>query len=237
MWTVSWGTGRPIIGITTYVEQARWGSWDVPAALLPFRYVERVEAAGGRAVLIPPATDGTDELLDRLDGVVFAGGSDLDPGLYRAQPHPQTTGMRPERDAGEVVLMSAVLRRDLPVLGICRGMQLMSVVSGGSLVQHLPEAVGHDDHRTSDGTYALHPVRFQPGSQLHAILGDTSSVPSYHHQGIASAGSLTVTGWAHDETPEAVEDPQRRFTIGVLWHPEVSEDLRIFDALITATRP
>jgi len=227
---------RPIIGITTYVEQARWGHWDVPAALLPFRYVERVEAAGGRAVLVPPATDGISELLDRLDGLVFAGGSDLDPALYRAAPHPETTGIRPERDAGEAPLMAAALQRDAPVLGICRGMQLMSVVCGGSLVQHLPEAVGHDDHRAADGSYALHKVRLQPGSRAHSILGDLLSVPSYHHQGIASAGSLTITGWAHDETPEVVENPDARFAVGVLWHPEVSEDLRLFEALVAASR-
>lgn len=236
MWTVSGGTRRPIVGITTYVEQARWGHWDVPAALLPFRYIERVEAAGGRAVLVPPSSEGVHELLERLDALVFAGGSDLDPALYGASPHPETTGVRPERDAGEVPLMVAALDRDLPVLGICRGMQLMTIACGGSLVQHLPEAVGTHDHRATNGTYALHRVRLQPGTRVHEILGDTASVPSYHHQGIASAGSLTISGWAHDDTPEAVENPDRRFTLGVLWHPEVSEDLRLFEALLSAAR-
>jgi putative glutamine amidotransferase len=236
MWSMSGGTRKPIIGITTYVEQARWGHWDVPAALLPLRYVQRVEAAGARAVLVPPSPAGNDELLERLDGVVFAGGSDLDPGLYGAAPHPLTVGLRPERDAGEVALMHAALQHDLPVLGICRGMELMTVVSGGSLVQHLPEAVGTDDHRAGDGTYAMHHVRLLPGSRVHAILGEGLSVPSYHHQGVDSPGSLQVTGCAHDETPEAVEDPDRRFALGVLWHPEVSEDLRLFEALVAATR-
>lgn len=229
-------TKPPVVGITTYIEQARWGSWDVPAAVLPFRYVERVEAAGGRALLIPPSSDGIAEVLERLDAIVFAGGSDLDPALYNAAPHPETEGIRPERDAGEVPLMAAALKRDLPVLGICRGMQLMTIVSGGSLVQHLPEKVGTHDHRAGDGTYALHLVRLEPGSQVHQILGDTLSVPSYHHQGIESAGELTITGWAHDDTPEVVEDPRHRFALGVLWHPEVSEDLRLFDALIAAAR-
>jgi putative glutamine amidotransferase len=236
MWDVPGGTKRPIIGITTYVEQARWGHWDVPAALLPLRYIERVEAAGGRAVLVPPSSDGTDELVERLDGVVFAGGSDLDPALYGAQPHPLTVGIRPERDTGEVALMACALQRDLPVLGICRGMELMTVVSGGSLVQHLPEVAGTDDHRAGDGTYALHDVRLQVGSRVHGILGEALRVPSYHHQGVESSGSLKVTGWAHDETPEAVEALDHRFAVGVLWHPEVSDDLRLFEALVAATR-
>jgi putative glutamine amidotransferase len=229
MWTVP-----PVIGITAYVEQARWGVWDLPACLLPFRYVERVEAAGGRAVVLPPTAAADDTVLDRLDGVVFAGGADLDPSLYGAEPHPETSGVRPERDAAEVPLMRAALDRDMPTLGICRGMQLLSVVSGGSLVQHLPDVVGHDDHRPAPGTYGLHDVRLQPGSRVHAVLGDRVSVPTYHHQGIASAGTLTVTGWADDETPEAVEAPDKRFAVGVLWHPEASEDLRLFEALVGA---
>ena len=227
----------PVIGITSYVEQARWGVWDVPAAVLPFRYVERVEAAGGRAVVLPPtAARGDDAVLDRLDGVVLAGGSDLDPQLYGQEPHQETTGLRPERDAAELPLLREALDRDLPVLGICRGMQLMSVLAGGSLVQHLPEVVGHDRHRPAPGVYGLHDVRLAPGSRAHAILGDTVTVPSYHHQGLASAGSLTVTGWADDDTPEVVEDPERRFALGVLWHPEAGDDPRLFQALVAAAR-
>ena len=233
-------SGRPLIGITCYVEQASWGIWDLPAALLPFRYVERVEAAGARAVVVPPSAGGDadepDPVLDRLDGLVFAGGSDLDPGLYGAAPHVETTGVRPERDAGEVPLMRAALDRDLPVLGICRGMQLLCVVRGGSLVQHLPDVVGHDRHRSAAGVYGLHDVRLAPGSRVHHILGDSVSVPSYHHQGVASPGSLAITGWADDDSPEAVEDPTRTFALGVLWHPEASEDMRLFAALVDATR-
>lgn len=224
----------PVIGITSYVEQARWGVWDVPASVLPFRYVERVEAAGGRAVVLPPTAAGDDAVLDRLDGVVLAGGADLDPQLYGEEPHPETTGLRPERDAAELPLLRSALERDLPVLGICRGMQLMSVLAGGSLVQHLPDAVGHERHRPAPGVYGLHDVRLEPGSRAHAVLGDTVTVPSYHHQGLASAGSLTVTGWADDETPEVVEDPERRFALGVLWHPEAGDDLRLFQALVAA---
>lgn len=227
----------PVIGITSYVEQARWGVWDVPAAVLPFRYVERVEAAGGRAVVLPPtATSGDDAVLDRLDGVVLAGGSDLDPQLYGEEPHPETTGLRPERDAAELPLLRSALDRDLPVLGVCRGMQLMSVLAGGSLVQHLPEVVGHERHRPAPGVYGLHDVRLEPGSRAHSILGDTVTVPSYHHQGLASAGSLSVTGWADDDTPEVVEDPERRFALGVLWHPEADDDPRLFQALVAAAK-
>jgi len=225
---------RPVIGITTYVEQARWGVWDVPAAILPFRYVERVEAAGGTAVLLPPSAASDAAVLDRLDAVVLAGGADLDPALYGEEPHAATTGLRPERDAAEVPLVRAALDRDLPTLGICRGMQLMSVVCGGSLVQHLPDVVGHEGHRPAAGVYGLHDVRLAPGSRAAAILGERVSVPSYHHQGLASPGSLTVTGWADDGTPEAVEHPDRRFALGVLWHPEAGDDLRLFTALVVA---
>jgi putative glutamine amidotransferase len=229
MWTM-----RPVVGITSYVEQARWGVWDVPASVLPFRYVERVEAAGGTAVVLPPAAAADAEVLERLDAVVFAGGADLDPGLYGEEPHPETTGLRPERDAAEVPLMKAALDRDVPLLGICRGMQVLSVVRGGSLVQHLPDAVGHERHRPAPGTYGLHDVRLEPGSLAHRLLGDHINVPSYHHQGLASAGDLSVTGWADDQTPEVVEDPSLRFALGVLWHPESGDDLRLFEALVAA---
>jgi gamma-glutamyl-gamma-aminobutyrate hydrolase PuuD len=159
---------RPVVGITSYVEQARWGVWDVPAVLLPYRYVERVEAAGARPVVLPPSPAGVDEVLDRLDAVVFAGGSDLDPSLYGQQPHPQTTGVRPGRDAGELPLLREALARDLPLLGICRGMQLLTVACGGALDQHLPEVVGHE--RAPAGSRRLRPARRaarprQPGAR------------------------------------------------------------------------
>ena len=231
MWTVD---PAPVIGITAYVEQARWGVWDLPAVVLPFRYVHGVEAAGGRAVVLPPTAAADDGLIGLLDGIVFAGGSDLDPALYGEKAHAETKGLRPERDAAELPLIRAALDRDLPTLGICRGMQLLTVVSGGSLVQHLPDAVGHERHRPSPGVYGRHDVRLEPGSRVHGILGDQVSVPSYHHQGIASGGSLTVTGWADDETPEAVEHPDKAFALGVLWHPEAGDDLRLFEALVRA---
>lgn len=224
----------PVIGITSYVEQVRWGVWDQPAVVLPWRYVEKVEAAGGCAVALPPTAGADNALLDRLDGLVFAGGADLDPGRYGQAAHAETTGTRPDRDAAEFPLMRSALQRNLPVLGICRGMQLMSVLCGGSLVQHLPDVVGHERHRPAPGVYGEHEVRLQPGSRVHAILGGRLTVPSYHHQGLGCSGSLTVTGWADDDSPEVVEEPSRRFAVGVLWHPEASADLRLFQALVAA---
>ena len=229
-------TGRPVVGITSYIEEAKWGVWDQPAVVLPYSYVRAVEAAGARAVVLPPSPEGVDEAVARLDAVVFAGGADLDPALYEAAPHPSTLGVRADRDAGELPLLQAALRADLPVLGICRGMQLLAVAHGGTLVQHLPDVVGHERHRPSPGVYGQHEVRTATGSLVRTVLGECIVVPSYHHQGLASPGSLRVTGWADDETPEAVEDPQRRFVLGVLWHPEAGDDPRLFEALVAATR-
>ena len=185
-------------------------------------------------MVLPPTAEADDAVLDRVDAVVFAGGADLDPQLYGEHAHPETTGLRPERDAAELPLMRSALDRDLPMLGICRGMQLLSVICGGSLSQHLPDVVGHDGHRPSLGVYGLHDVRLEPGSKVHGILGDQVSVPSYHHQGLVSPGSLTVTGWADDDTPEAVEHPGKRFALGVLWHPEAGDDPRLFEGLVRA---
>jgi len=227
---------RPLIGITTYVEQARWGVWDVPAALVPHAYVRQVEEAGGRPVLLPPSTSDAAEVLDVLDGLLLAGGADVDPARYGESAHPETAGLRPERDSAELGLLDLALARDLPVLGICRGMQLMAVHAGGRLVQHLPETVGHERHRPGLGVYGDHPVRLARGSRAQLLLGDRVTVRSYHHQGVADAGSLAVTGWADDETIEVVERGDRRFALGVLWHPEVGDDPRLFDALVAATR-
>jgi putative glutamine amidotransferase len=224
---------RPLIGITSYVEQARWGVWDVKAALVPYSYVQQVNDAGGRAVLIPPASESA-EVLRALDGLLLAGGADIDPDQYGAKAHPETVGLRLDRDASELGLLDAALSQNLPVLGICRGMQLMSVAAGGRLHQHLPELVGHEDHRPEVGVYGEHPVRIDPASRLGGIIGDAASVRSYHHQGVTDAGKLAVVAWAADDTIEAVEDPSRRFAIGVLWHPEVSDDPRIFEALVGA---
>jgi putative glutamine amidotransferase len=226
---------RPLIGITSYVEQARWGVWDSKAALVPYAYVQQVTDAGGRAVIIPPASE-PEEILRVLDGLLLAGGADVDPERYGQPPHPETAGLRPDRDAGELGLLDAALSHDLPVLGVCRGMQLMAVQAGGHLHQHLPELVGHEGHRPAVGVYGEHPVRIEPASRLATVLGPRVHVRSYHHQGVVDAGRLAVSAWAEDGTIEAVEDPSRRFALGVLWHPEVGEDPRLFDALVGAAR-
>lgn len=232
---------RPVVGITTYVEQARWGVWDAEVALLPARYVRHVAAAGGLPVLLPPpaAAPGVGDaatLVDRLDALVLAGGADIEPARYGAPPHPLTTGTRPDRDAAELALVRAALALDLPVLGICRGMQLLAVAHGGALHQHLPEVVGHEGHRPAPGAYAEHGVRLAADSHAGRLLGEQAVVRSYHHQGVADPGTLTPTGWAEDGSVEALERPDRRFLLGVLWHPEAGEDGRLFEGLVAAAR-
>jgi putative glutamine amidotransferase len=224
---------RPIIGITTYSEPASWGVWhDVEATLVPHAYVEAVTLAGGRPVLLPP--DGTDAgVLWVLDGLVLAGGADLGPELYGSTPEP-LTDTRPVRDAGEILLARAGLDADLPILGVCRGMQLLVVAAGGRLHQHLPDVLGHEKHRPAPGVYGSQPARFADGSRVAALMGDDVEINCYHHQGVADPGTLTVTGRAADGLPEAVEDPGRRFVLGVQWHPEVTRDERLFGALVQA---
>lgn len=226
---------RPIIGITTYVESASWSVWHGhKAALVPYGYVEAVTEAGGRAVLLPP--DDTDaDVLDVLDGLVLAGGADIGPQFYGEEPAP-LTDPRPDRDAGEFTLVRAALLGDLPMLGVCRGMQLLAAACGGRLHQHLPDVVGHEVHRAAPGVYGNHPVKFADGSRIAALVGEDTEVNSYHHQGVADPGSLTVTGWADDGVAEAIEDPARRFLLGVQWHPETDRDWRLFAALVAAAR-
>ncbi len=217
------------------MAQARWGAWDLPAALVPLGYVESVAAAGGRPLVVPPLADAVHETLEALDALILCGGPDLEPSHYGQEPSEATTGVSPERDRGELALLRAALARDLPVLGICRGMQLINIVYGGSLVQHLPDVVGHDGHRTQAGRFDLHPVRLSAESRVGAILGDSVQVSSGHHQGIARLGSgLVASGWADDESIEALEDPAKPFVLGVLWHPEEGDDRRLFDALVAA---
>jgi putative glutamine amidotransferase len=219
-----------LIGISAYVELVRWGPWDREATVLPQVYVTAVHAAGGRAVIIPPFPEGVTEVVAALDGLILAGGSDLDPALYGAEPDPRTTGVRPDRDAGEVALLRAAIDADLPTLGVCRGMQLMSAYAGGKLVQHLDSG----GHRGAPGEYVRHEVSTVPGTRLAGILGERTEVPSYHHQGVADSGTLTVSGYAFDGGIEGVEDPSARFRVGVLWHPEQGTDPRLFEALLAA---
>jgi putative glutamine amidotransferase len=225
---------RPLIGITTYVEPASWGHWHVDAALVPYDYVRAVERAGGRAVLVPPADEGIDEVLDALDGLVFSGGNDMAPDSYGAEADPATNGTNPARDRGELALLTAALERDLPVLAICRGIEVLNVVRGGDLVQHLPDVVGHEDHRAVVGEFSEHPVRVDPSSRIGEVRG---AVKSHHHQGLGRIGEgLREVAWAEDGVVEALEDPEKPFLVGVLWHPEAGEDQRLFDQLVEAAR-
>jgi putative glutamine amidotransferase len=229
--------GRPIVGITTYVESAAWGSWQLDAALIPFMYVEALERAGARPLLVPPSEDGVEETLDALDGLLFSGGSDLDPETYGAEAHPQTTGVRELRDRAELTLLEGALVRDMPVLAVCRGSQVLNVARGGDIVQHLPEVVGHEEHRAVAGVFSDHPVRIDEQSRLGAVLGGRVPVKSHHHQGIGRVGEgLREVAWADDGIVEGVEDPSRRFVLGVLWHPEAGGDSRLFEALVAEAR-
>jgi len=226
-----------MIGITSYAQEASWGVWKLPAALVPLAYVDSIERAGGRAVVIPPAEDGVEETLAALDGIVFSGGADVDPAHYGAEAHPETDTPQARRDAGEMALLRAALERDMPTLAICRGFQLLNVARGGDLVQHLPEQVGNDVHKQVPGEFAVHPVEVKEGSRLGAIVGSTPEVTSHHHQALGRVGEgLVETAWAADGTLEGVEDPSRRFVVGVQWHPEASEDEALFDALVEQAR-
>jgi putative glutamine amidotransferase len=227
---------RPLIGITTYREQARWGFWDVPAVLLPAAYADAVSAAGADPVLLPTASV-TADVVPRLDGLVLAGGADIDPARYGSEPGPHTVNTRPDRDASEVALLQAALDRDLPVLAICRGMQLLNVLLGGTLLQHLTDVPGAKPHQLGLGLYAEREVRTAPGSVVHAILGPETTVDCHHHQALdVMAAGVTPSAWADDGLVEAVELPGRRFCLGVQWHPEAGTDGRLFDALVAATR-
>ncbi len=231
---------RPVIGICTPLELARWGAWALDAFLLPRNYVDAVHRAGAMALLLAPdpvLTEDPDEVLDRLDGLMLAGGADIDPRSYGAVAHPLTIGSVPERDAFEVALTRRALERDLPLLGICRGMQIMNVACGGTLHQHLPELFGHEEHRRVLGSFegADHDVRLAPGSLAARAAGEERhATKSHHHQGVDRVGEgLEVTGWALvDELPEAIELPGNGFALGVQWHPEADETSRLIAALV-----
>ena len=224
---------RPVIGITTYVTPAKWSWWELEAALVPADYVRAVERAGGRALLVPPSDDGVDETLEALDGLIFSGGSDLDPELYGQEAHAETSGVVRNRDTAELALLEAALERDMPVLAICRGSQVLNVARGGDLVQHLPDVVGDEKHKHTPGTFADHDVSVEDGSRLASVLGERAPVKSHHHQGFGEVGKgLRVVAHAEDGTIEAVEDPTRRFALGVLWHPEAGEDAGLFEELV-----
>jgi len=234
-------TRRPIIGICTSLERARWGhAWEDEVALLPRSYLEHVHRAGGLPVLLAPdaaATEDPDAMLDLVDGLILTGGADVDPARYGAERHPRTETAFAERDAFELALTRRALERGLPFLGVCRGMQLLNVARGGTLRQHLPEDYGHEDHRRIIGSFdqADHEVRLAPGSQAVRAAGEElHATKSHHHQGVGRLGEgLEVTGWAvMDDLPEAIEDPRLPFALGVQWHPEADSASRVIAALV-----
>jgi putative glutamine amidotransferase len=228
---------KPLIGITSYDEPVAWGAWNVPAVLVPTAYVQAVERSGGRPLVIPPTDGGLEETLAVLDGIVFSGGGDVHPETYGAEPHDETRGVNLKRDEAELSLLRAALERDLPVLAVCRGSQVLNVALGGDLVQHLPELVGHDHHLHTPGEFGDHDVRVDLETRVGTILGDRSPVKSHHHQAFGRLGaSLREAAWADDGTLEAIEDPSRRFAVGVLWHPEEGDDLALFEALVDEAR-
>ena len=225
---------KPVVGITTYLTEAAWSYWKLPAALIPASYVASVERAGGSPLLVPPGA-AIEETLDAVDGLVFSGGSDIDPDLYGASAHETTTGVVRERDEFELGLMRAALDRDLPVLAICRGSQVLNVARGGQIEQHLPDRLGDEVHRQVPGTFGEHGVDVIPGTKLAGIVGPRVAVKSHHHQGFDRLGDgLRESARAEDGTLEGVEDPSRTFALGVLWHPEEDEDKVLFEALVAA---
>ena len=233
----------PVIGICAAIERVSWGVWnEYEVTLVPRSYVRAVQRAGGLGIVLPPdeavaADPGL--LLDRVDGLILAGGADVDPASYGAEPHPETRGSWPDRDRFEIALARAALARDMPLLGICRGMQLLNVALGGSLDQHLPDS-GTEVHRAAGGTFGEHHVRLAPDSLACAAAGIEGFVVfSHHHQGVDRVGEgLRVSGWSvDDDLVEAIELPDKRFALGVVWHPEEDPDSRVIAALVDAARP
>lgn len=235
---------RPLIGVTTYWTRAAWGRWSAPAALLPVQYPQLVQRAGGLAAMLPvDDPSAADAVLARVDALIVAGGPDVDPARYGAEPDPRTDPPGPERDAWEAALVTAALRRSTPLLGICRGLQVMNAALGGTIVQHLPDAVGHDGHTggvrldVDPVVFARHPVHTVAGSRLAAVLPGTVRVPTYHHQAVDRPGvGLRVCARAEDGTVEALEHEGGGFALGVQWHPEMGDDLRLVRALVAAAR-
>ncbi|HEY7257301.1 MAG TPA: gamma-glutamyl-gamma-aminobutyrate hydrolase family protein [Solirubrobacterales bacterium] len=234
--------GSPVIGISAALERARWGVWEETVALAPRSYATAVQRAGGTAVLLPPdaaAEAEPDRMIDALDALILAGGSDVDAASYGADPHAETSGTWPERDSFELALARRALARDLPLLGICRGMQILNVARGGTLCQHVPELVGHERHREVPGTFGGHEVRLEPGSLAAEAAGaERIGVKSHHHQGVDEVGEgLVVSGHSvDDDLIEAIELPDRRFALGVIWHPEEDVDDRVIGSLVAAAR-
>jgi putative glutamine amidotransferase len=230
---------KPRIGITCSRESASWGVWQqVPAVLVSAFYVDKVRQAGGQPLLIPPQAgmteDDAGEVLSMLDGLIIAGGVDVEPARYGAEPHPFIQPSRPDRDDAEITLARLANVEDLPILGVCRGMQVMAVAAGGRLEQHLPDRLGSTRHSPARGAYGSHEVDLITGSTLAAILGESITVPSYHHQGVVEHPGFEPSAYADDGVLEGFENRGKRFAVGVQWHPEVSDDVRLFHALVAA---
>ena len=229
---------RPVIGICSAVETARWAAWEVVVNLSPRNYSLSVNRAGGMALILPPddvLAEGPDEVLDMLDGLILAGGSDIDPAAYGAQPHPETGTTWPERDRFELGLGTRALERDMPVLGVCRGMEMLNVIQGGTLKQHLDDL---SLHRHTPGVFSDHGVRLEQGSlAARVVSAERTEVKSAHHQGLDQLGEgVVASGWADDGLVEAIDLPDRAFAVGVLWHPEEDERSRVVGALIEEAR-
>ncbi|WP_330176681.1 gamma-glutamyl-gamma-aminobutyrate hydrolase family protein [Streptomyces sp. NBC_01498] len=224
---------KPLIGVSTYLEtSAKWGVWDMPAALLPMAYPRLVQRAGGMAVMLPPDGAATAApVVARLDGLVVAGGPDVEPVRYGAEPDPRTGPPARERDEWELALIGAALESGTPVLAICRGMQLLNVALGGTLIQHLE---GHT--AATLGVFGAHPVKPVPGTRYGTIVPEEADVPSSHHQAVDRLGrGLVPSAYAGDGTVEAVELVDGRWSLGVQWHPEMGQDLRVMEALVAAS--
>jgi putative glutamine amidotransferase len=233
----------PRIGLTTYREQAEFGVWNEPADLLPTTYADAIVAAGGLPMLLPPIEDNgqldrlADVALDGLDGLVLSGGADVDPARYDAPRDDETGPARADRDGWELALVRSALARDLPLLGVCRGMQVLAVALGGTLTQHLPDVVGNESHRPVVGVHGRHEVALADGSRLAGIVGPVADVATYHHQSVDQLPeTVEASGWTEDGTVEAFEVCDATWAVGVQWHPEVHDGLALFRAFVQASQ-